>query len=169
MSTPKTVKTVKRSQFAAFLNVSSDTTPEYALIGDGVTTATINYNPQIREETYIHQDSASKDVERYAPEFPLEQTCKAGDDVFDFVDGLRQSRAVEDAAKTDVVLVYLYEKSTEGKYPAEKQPVSVAIESFGGDGGVANKINYSLNFVGDPTPGTFDPTTKTFTADTAET
>ena len=169
MSTPKTVKTVKRSQFAAFLNVSSDTTPEYALIGDGVTTATINYNPQIREETYIHQDSASKDVERYAPEFPLEQTCKAGDDVFDFIDGLRQSRAVEDAAKTDVVLVYLYEKSTEGKYPAEKQPVSVAIESFGGDGGVANKINYSLNFVGDPTPGTFDPTTKTFTADTAET
>jgi len=169
MSTPKTVKTVKRSQFAAFLNVSSDTTPEYALIGDGVTTATINYNPQIREETYIHQDSASKDVERYAPEFPLEQTCKAGDDVFDFVDGLRQSRAVEDAAKTDVVLVYLYEKSTEGKYPAEKQPVSVAIESFGGDGGVANKINYSLNFVGDPTPGTFDPTTKTFTPDTEET
>ena len=160
MTTPTTVK---RSQFAAFLNVGTAAEPEYALIGDGVTTATINYNPQIREETYIHQDSASKDVERYAPEFPLEQTCRAGDGVFDFVDGLRQARAVEDAAKTDVVLVYLYETPTDGKYPAERQPVSVAIESFGGDGGTANKINYSLNFVGDPTPGTFDPSTKTFT------
>ena len=160
MTTPTTVK---RSQFAAFLNVGTSKAPEYALIGDGVTTGTINYNPQIREETYIHQDSASKDVERYAPEFPLEQTCRAGDGVFDFVDGLRQARAVEDAAKTDVVLVYLYETPTDGKYPAERQPVSVAIESFGGDGGAANKINYSLNFVGDPTPGTFDPMTKTFT------
>jgi hypothetical protein len=167
MTTPTTTPTtVKRSQFAAFLNVGTATTPQYALIGEGVTTATINYNPQIREETYIHQDSASKDVERYAPEFPLEQTCKAGDGVFDFIDGLRQARAVEDAAKTDVVLVYLYESPTGDAYPAERQPVSVAIESFGGDGGVANKINYSLNFVGDPTPGTFAPKTKTFTANT---
>lgn len=164
--TTTTPTTVKRSQFAAFLNVSSGTTPQYALIGEGVTTATINYNPQIREETYIHQDNASKDVERYAPEFPLEQTCKVGDGVFDFVDGLRKARAVENAAKTDVVLVYLYKTSTGDAYPAERQPVSVAIESFGGDGGTANKINYSLNFVGDPTPGTFDPKTKTFTANT---
>jgi len=93
----------------------------------------------------------------------MEMTCKSGDSVFDFVDGLRQDRAVLDSAKTDLVLVYLYEDAVDGEYPAEKQPVSVQIDSFGGDGGSANRINFTLNFVGDPVKGTFNPTSKAFT------
>lgn len=155
--------TVKRSAFAAFLNTSPSSTATYALVGDGVTTATLNYNPQTIEEVYIHQDSGTTEIESYRPTFPMEMTCKSGDSVFDFVDGLRQDRAVLDSAKTDLVLVYLYEDAVDGEYPAEKQPVSVQIDSFGGDGGSANRINFTLNFVGDPVKGTFNPTSKAFT------
>lgn len=155
--------TVKRSEFAVFMNITPGDSATYALIGDGVTTGSINYNPQTLEETYIHQDSGTTEIESYRPTLPLEMTCKAGDDVFDFVDGLRQSRAVLDDAKTDVVLVYLYEDAVGGEYPAEKQGVSIQIDTFGGDGGASNKLAYTINFLGDPAGGSFNPSSKEFT------
>jgi len=155
--------TVKRSKFQTFLNIEPGGTADYALIGDGVTTGTVNYNPQTSEETYIHQDSGTTEVESYRPQLPVEATCKKGDEVFDFVDGLRKSRAVLDDAKTDIVMVYLYETETSGAWPAEKQAVSIAIDSYGGDGGASNKINYTINFIGDSVAGTFNPTTSAFT------
>lgn len=155
---------IKRSEFAIYLNVVPAGPAEYELVGDGITTATVNYNPQTSEETYIHQDSGTTEIESYRPTMPIEATAKAGDPVFDFVDGLRQSRAVLAAAKTDAVLVYLYETPTDGEYPAEKQDVSIQIDSFGGDGGGKAKINYTINFLGDPeTGGTFNPTTNVYT------
>ena len=155
--------TVKRSQFATFMNVAPESTADYKQIGDGITSAVVNYNPQVLEETYIHQDSGTVEVESYRPNMPIEATAKSGDDVFDFVDALRQARAVLDDAKTDIVMVYLYETPSGSEYPAEKQYVSIQIDSFGGDGGSSTKINYTINFIGDPIYGTFNPTTKAFT------
>jgi hypothetical protein len=95
---------------------------------------------------------------------PIEATAKSGDDVFDFVDGLRIARAVLDAAETTIVNVWLYETPTGTAYPAEQQAVSIQIDDFGGDGGVAAKINYTINFIGDPVAGSFDTADNTFTA-----
>lgn len=156
--------TVKRSQFQTFMNVAASGAANYALIGDGVTSGVINYNPQTLEETYIHQNSGSTEVESYRPQFPLEQTCKKGDAVFDFVEAMRRKRAVLGEAKTDIVLVYLYETAVSGAFPAERQNVSIAVDDYGGDGGASNKINYTINFVGDAVQGTFNPTTRAFTA-----
>jgi hypothetical protein len=158
-----TVNKVKRSEVKSFMNVAPSSTASYKLIGDGVTTGTINYNPEVVTETYIHEDSANTFIERYAPTLPIEATAKNGDDVFEFVDGLRKSRAVLDDAETDIVNVWLYESATLGEYPAEKQPVSIQVDSFGGDGGTSAKINYTINFLGDAVLGTFNPTTSTFT------
>jgi hypothetical protein len=155
--------TVKRSQFATFYNTGTSVTPVWSLIGDGITTAAINYNPQTSEEVYIHQDSGTTEIESYKPTMPLEAKCKAGDAVFDAIDDLRQSRAVLAGAQAEVLLVYLYETPAGGAYPAERQAVSVQIDDFGGDGGTANKINFTLNFRGDPVVGTFNPTSGTFT------
>lgn len=154
---------VKRSEVKTFMNVAPLSTASYKLVGDGVTTGTINYNPVTTSETYIHEDSASISVDSYAPTLPIEASAKVGDDVFEFVDGLRKARSVLADAETDVVNVWLYETPTSGEYPAEKQPCSIQIDSFGGDGGVGTKINYTINFIGDATLGTFNPTTKVFT------
>jgi hypothetical protein len=155
--------TVKRSQFATFLNTGTTETPVWSLIGDGITTAAIEYNPQTSEEIYIHQDSGTTEIESYKPTMPLEASCKSGDAVFDAVDALRQSRAVLANAQKEVLLVYLYETPALGEYPAERQAVSVQIDNFGGDGGTSNKINFTLNFRGDPTLGTYNPTSGAFT------
>jgi hypothetical protein len=155
---------IKRSQIRTFLNTTPSTTATYSLVGDGVTTGTIAYNPKTTEETYIHEDNASISVDSYAPNISAEMTAKSGDAVFEFVDGLRKARAVLDDAETDIVNVWLYETPTTGEYPAEKQNVAIQVDDFGGDGGTAAKINFTINFVGDPIQGTFNPTTGAFTA-----
>lgn len=157
-------KKVKRSKFATFLNTGTGSTETWSLVGDGVTSMTVSYNPQTSDETYIHQDSGTTDVESYKPTSAVPMTAMQGDPVFDFVDGLRRKRAVLDDARTEVCLVYLYDEATSGAYPAEKNTCSIQIDDFGGEGGGSNVINFTINFVGDGVAGTFNPGTKTFTA-----
>jgi len=154
---------VKRSEFRLFLATNPAGSPTWSLVGDGVTTGTINYNPEASTETYIHQDVATITVEKYAPNMPIEATAVNGDAVFEFVDNLRRTRATLSAAETDALLVYLYETPVSGdQYPAELQPVSIQIDSFGGDGGVSNKINYTINFRGTATTGLYDVSGNSF-------
>lgn len=154
---------VKRSQFAIFLNTTPLAAATYSRIGDGVTTGTVNYNPETTTETYIHQDTSTSTLERYAPNMPIEGQCINGDAVFEFIDNLRRTRAVGSDADTDMLMVYMYETpvSTD-QYPAEKQPVSIQIDSFGGDGGTINKINYTINFRGNATTGLYDVSGNSF-------
>ncbi|WP_312060436.1 phage tail tube protein [Anaerotignum sp.] len=156
---------IKRSKFATFLKTGSGSGGSWSLVGEGVTGMTVSYNPQTSDETYIHQDSGTTDVESYKPTSSVPMTAVQGDPVFDFVDGLRKKRAVLDEARSEVCLVYLYETATGGAYPAEKNTCSIQIDDFGGEGGGSNVINFTINFVGDPVPGTFNPSTKLFTED----
>jgi hypothetical protein len=155
---------IKRSEVKTFVNVNPSGAASYKLIGDGVTTGAIGYNPKTSEETYIHEDSATISVESYAPTLPVEAIAVSGDDVFEFIDGLRIARAVLDDAETDIVNVWMYETGGPTAFPAEKQTVSIQIDEFGGDGGSSVKINYTINFVGDPVIGTFNATSSVFTA-----
>jgi hypothetical protein len=155
---------VKRSELRTFIDTTPESTETWGLLGEGVPTSNIEYNPEISEETYIHEDAANKEIERYAPSQPVEATAIKGDAVFDFIDSLRKGQAVLDAAHTQIVNVFLYETIGTNGYPAELIDVTIAIESFGGDGGESAKINYTIHYRGDPVEGEFDVDTLTFTA-----
>lgn len=155
---------IKRSEVMTFMDITPSSTATYKLIGDGVTSGAIGYNPKTTEETYIHEDSATITVESYAPTMPVEAVAVSGDSVFDFIDGLRVARATLDDAETTIVNVWAYESGGPTAYPAEEQKVSIQIDEFGGDGGTAVKISYTINFIGDPVAGTFNSSTSAFTA-----
>jgi hypothetical protein len=154
---------VKRSSLKTYLNTTPSSTATYSLIGDGVVAGKIAMNPKVTNETYISLDNASISVDSYAPKMPVEQTCKVGDAVFTFVDALRIARAILADAETDIVNVWAYKAGGPTAYPAEKQSVSIQIDDFGGEGGDVNKINYTINYIGSPIPGTFNTTTSAFT------
>ena len=156
--------TVKRSEFKTFLNTGTTLVPIWSLVGDGVTSAKISYNPETTKEVFIHQNSGTTEIESYAPNMPIEAKAKDGDAVFDYVDAMRRRRAVLDDAKTEAVNVWLWDTPVSGEYPAEKQQVSIQWEDFGGDGGKAAMGNFTINFIGDPILGTFDPEAAAFTA-----
>lgn len=154
MADTKKVK-LKRSEFAMFLNTKpSDGTPSYARCGKGITSQSIAYNPTVNTEQYVDEDNATSSVDAYAPTVNTPQTAYKNDEVFEFVDNLRRTRAIGDAALTDVLLVYIYAKTAEGTYPAEKQNVSISVTDFGGDAGNPLSITYDIGFVGDPVLGT---------------
>ena len=157
---------VKRSQFWTFIDTTPASTPTWVKLGPGVVSGLVNYNPETSTETYIHEDVASITVEKYAPSMPIEATCINTDAIFEFIDGLRRTSggpAILTDAETDILLVYGYETAVStDQYPAQLQPVSIQIDSFGGEGGVSNKINFTINFRGAPTNGLYDVSTNSF-------
>ena len=156
---------MKRSLFMTFVDTKpGSNTPTYALIGDGVTELSIAYNPQSTTEQFINQDSGDTSITGYQPNAPVTQQAKKGDAVFEYVNGLRKKRAIGEDAETTIVTVDAFDGDAENGYTAEQQKVSVQIDSFGGASTDPLSIGYTLNYKGDPIPGTFDPKTKTFTA-----
>lgn len=156
---------IKRSQFKTFLDTTPASTPTWSLIGDGVADAALNMNPETTSETYIHQDGATTNVEKYAPSMALDSVAVDGDAVFEFIEGLRRAQATLTDAETEVLDVYLYETPVSGAYPATKHSCSIAVDTTGGAGGVSNRISYTIYKNGDPVPGMFNPTTLAFVAD----
>lgn len=158
----------KRSTIAHFLNSTPDeSAATYELLGLGITSLVMNYNPNTVTEQYIHQDNANIQTESYAPSIPVEQSVYPGDDAYDYIDSLRQAGpAVLEDAETDVVEVRKYETpDTPGtSYPATKWPCSIQIDSFGGDGGESGKISFTINITGDAIDGDFNVSTLAFTA-----
>ncbi len=151
---------IKRSAFRSFLNTGTLASPAWNLIGEGVVSAAIAYNPNVVEETYIHQDNATITIESYAPKFPLEATAISGDGVFEYIDTLRKNRSILSSAETEISNVWMYKTAIGDYYPAEKQLCSVQLDEFGGEGGVSTKVNFTINFIGDPALGRFNPMTK---------
>ena len=153
---------IKRSLVQTFIDTVPDT-ENYELLGEGVVSGQVNYNPKVLEETYVSEDTANISVESYAPTMPIEMTCVAGDAVFEFIDALRKTRAILGDAETTIVNVWMYEAGGPSAYPAEQQTVSIQVDDFGGEGGEATKLNFTINYIDDPVTGTFDAATKAFT------
>lgn len=160
---------MKRSAFVTLINTTpSAEKATYAVIGDGVTDLSISYNPQTKTEQFINQDSADTSITGYQPNAPVTQQVKKGEPVFEFVNALRKSRAIGEDAETDIITVDAFDTATDGAYPAEKQKVSVQIDTFGGPAADPLSISYTLNYKGDPEAGSFNLKEKTFTATVAE-
>lgn len=136
---------------AVFLNTSTFETPIWKRIGKGVTGLTLNYNPQVSTEQYIHEDSATSSTDSYQVAQDLPMTCYAGEPVFDYLDAIRMARGVGSAAACDLLIVYLY---TTSPYKAERNAGNIAINDFGGDAGAPVSLNSTISFNGDPVRGT---------------
>ena len=154
------MKQVKRSDIVGFLDTSKASSIDSAtwkIFGNGVTTASYSYNPSTTSETWIVEDNARNTLDSYALSIDGEQSCLYGDDVFDFINGLRYSMSVGDDAITNLLLVdkYDYEGSGAGRtYKAQVFSCTIQIESYGGDGGAKPTISYTIGVNGDATNGT---------------
>jgi len=156
---------IKRSLVKTYIDTSGPLASEtYFLLGEGIVEGKIQYNPKTNEETYISEDSANISVESYAPTMPVEMTAIGGDEAFEYIDSLRKARAVLGDAETTVVNVWAYETGGPTAFPAEQQAVSIQIDDFGGPGGEAIKGNFTINYIDDPIVGTWNDSTKVFTA-----
>lgn len=145
---------IKRSLFATFINTTPSTeTATWAKMGKGITSQKISYNPTVTTEQYIDEDNAYSSVDSYAPSLDGQQTCYKGEPVFEYIEALRQKRAVGTDLETEVLFVYLYD-GTENAYKAEKNACVIQLGDYGGDGGGSVQLTYTIGLNGDPEQGT---------------
>jgi hypothetical protein len=155
---------IKRSLVGTFINTGTILSPDWVLLGTGITSAKINMNPKTTEETYIDDDNASISVDSYAPTLPIEQIANEGEDAFEYLDAIRKNRSTLGDAESEIVNVYMYFTPVLTYYRAEKQAVGIQVDDFGGDGGKPVKLNYTINYIGEPVLGEFSPSDLAFLA-----
>jgi len=158
----------KRSLIAHYVDSTPSATAEtYELIGEGVSSAQMAMNPQESTEHYVHEDVATGFVDGYQPSMDVEQIVYPGDDLFDFIDTIRQAGpSIGSNDLTTLVEVRLYETpDTAGtSYPATQWNVAIVIvDGPGGDGGARAKIAYKFLIKGEATDGDFNTSTLAFT------
>lgn len=160
---------INRDEWVEFLNTKpSEASPNWAIIGVGITDKSIDYNAEKTEEKWIIHRNKNVSVDSYGLTSGVEQTCYKGDEVFEFIDDIRYRLKTGSKAETTLLEVDKYsvtdEKATP-KYRARLWTVAIEVSSHGGD---TAKISYTINYTGDPTFGTvtFSNGKPTFTEET---
>lgn len=160
---------INRDEWVEFLNTKpSETSPNWALIGVGITDKSTDYNVEKTEEKWIIHRNKNVTIDSYGLTSGVEQTCYKGDEVFEFIDDIRYRLKTGSKAETTLLEVDKYsvtDETTTPKYRARLWNVAIEISSHGGD---TAKISYTINYTGDPTFGTvtFSNGKPTFTAET---
>ena len=160
---------VKRKEIMLYLDTTPSSNSEsWKLYGKKSTSATYSYNPETTSETYIVDDNATVTLDSYNVTIDGNMKCYFGDEVYDFVNGLRYNLATGTEAVTKALLVDKYDASTVGgntTFKAQVFEATISVESYGGDGGVTPNITFSIGLNGTPKQGsvTFTGDVPTFT------
>ena len=89
--------------------------------------------------------------------------AQSGSKLFERLQEIIDGDLVLDELKAEVVDVKLWETDDTGAYPAVKEVVFLEVTSYGGDT-TGYQIPFTIHYTGEKVKGTFNVTTKTFTA-----
>ena len=159
---------------AKFLNIApTSATPNWAIIGRGITSNENSYGAKTTDEHWILEDNERHSLDGYALGSDVEQTAIKGDEVFDYVDNLMFYMKKGSECETQMLEVYKYRVDETGstpKYDARLFNVLVVPDTDSIEGGAALKIKYKIQVQGDPIFGkvTFTNGKPTFTEDGKE-
>ena len=157
----------QRRNQANYLNTSKGESAAYALMGVGTKTLDENPSAQTKSRKYVCDKSASKSISGYdwSSAFDIDQIREQ--EAINFIVNIGEKQLVGEDAETDYVIVDLDQKEESGatSYHARKFKVAVEVASFTNDDGEMGCTG-NLHAKGDPVEGTFDTSTKTFTAKT---
>ncbi|WP_462408066.1 hypothetical protein [Gemmiger formicilis] len=159
---------IERKYMAHYLNTvfAGDTsTAAYVRLGKDLEeyspelSANVEKKSNIMGETSVTIDSYQKQGE-VAPYY-----AEKDDPLFTKLQAIIDGDLVLDDLKTDIVEVKLWETESSGAYPAVKEECYVEVSSYGGDT-TGYQIPFNVHYTGVKTTGTFNVSTKTFTAST---
>ena len=89
--------------------------------------------------------------------------AQAGSQLFERLQAIIDGNLVLDELKADVVDVKLWDADQAGAYPAVKETVFIEVTSYGGDT-TGYQIPFTIHYTGEKVKGTFNVSTRTFTA-----
>ncbi len=152
-----------REKLVHYFNIGTADTPEYVLLGDGITSLAEEFNPESDTKQYINQANGTTSIKSYTPSISIEKEYIKDDALQDWINEKIKILPTGSAAESDYIRINLLEASADGVYPAVKRKCSYQFDSIGGDAGSELMNNMTLGGIGDGIQGTFDVKTKTFT------
>lgn len=158
---------VQRHEIADYLNIGTESEPNFALMGAGFTALSEKPNAKTKTKKYVNDKSSTTNVNSYEPQFDFKADQIKEDAAVQFVYEVGRNEKTGSGCVTQYVRVELWNK-VEGKdntFTARKFNVAVIVSDM--DGEDDQVISGSLNSQGDFVDGTFNTKTRTFEAITA--
>lgn len=154
---------IRRHQYADYLNVGTTAAPEWALMGTGFTTLDEEPNAQTESVKYVCDSSSSTSVVSYETSFPYEADQIKEEAAINAIYEVGRNHLTGGDAEREYVRVELWDADTAANtFKARKFVVSIEVSSIAGENKM--QISGNLNAVGDPVQGTFNTSTRAFTA-----
>lgn len=158
------MKDVMTYDEAHYFDIGTSQTPNVVL-GGVITQLDENSNPTESEKQYIHQKTKTTKVTGFGDEFPITSDLVKGDEVSEYFYGIFRDRKTGTDAQVIHYIVELWNPTeTANVYKARKQVQTVSISGKVANPGEQITFNGSLKGVSDFVDGTFNTSTKTFTA-----
>ena len=159
------MKDVMTYDEAHYFDIGTSQTPNVVL-GGVITQLDENSNPTESEKQYIHQKTKTTKVTGFGDEFPITSDLVKGDEVSEYFYGIFRDRKTGTDAQVIHYIVELWNRvgSTGTVYKARKQVQTVSISGKTANPWEQITFNCSLKGVSDFVDGTFDISSKTFTA-----
>ncbi len=158
---------IKREEFMVFADVSNTSgTPEWELIGDKVEEMSLEMNPNVETVTDI-TGNTSTTLDKYEVQTSVSpMRAKKESKLFAILyDIVKEEKTLSDVERT-FLCVNVFDATGEGEtatYAAWTQKGVIAVQSYGGNTQGLD-IPFNIHWAGKKTHGTFNPTTKVFTA-----
>ncbi len=138
-------------------------TRNYVRVGTGITSATPALNPTVKTVQYINMISSKNTKTAYNKQIGFSGERVVGDDFMDYAIALAEK--VGGDCETTMVVYNTWDTATEGAYPAKRYNIMISITNDGTlTGGDTQAIEGTIFINSAATVGTFNPTTKAFTA-----
>lgn len=158
---------MKRHLLAHYVDIAMDTTDaasDYHLLGEGISSLTEEMNPEEETNQWINQANGTTDIKSYTPSISVEMQDVDQDDtaLVSWFNNMIDNLPTGKDAVTSYIRVRILGDGPE--YPAVKRACSVSVGSTGGDAGSNVTDSITLGGRGDGIQGTFNVSTKKFTA-----
>lgn len=158
---------IKRQWMANYIDSAAPATakPVYVRLGDDLEEYNVEMNANVETKNNILGET-SVALDSYQPQASVEPYYAViGDPMFERLQAIVDERQTLDDLKTSVVEVHLWEEVSEaaGTFVAYKEDAIIEVSSYGGDT-TGYQIPFNVHHTGNRVKGTFDVSTKTFTA-----
>lgn len=155
---------VIRYMVADYLDTGVSGTPAFSLMGTGFNTLDESPAAKVEKTPYISDKSASGTITGYENTFPFDTQFISDEVAIKKIYDVARNQLAAGDAETDYIRVDLYETAVENAYPARKFRVAIEVSGLTGAGTEIMKVAGNLHQIGDFVEGTFNTSTKTFTA-----
>ena len=154
---------IERKYMAHYINAAKDGEAAYERLGQDLEEFSPEMAAQVETKKNILGENSVliSGYEKTAAVEPF--YANQGSQLFQRLQAIIDGDLVLDELKADVVDVKLWDENEAGAYPAVKETVYLEVTSYGGDT-TGYQIPFTIHYTGEKVQGTFNVSTKTFTA-----